>query len=465
MKKLVLTAFVVLAGYVLCLSQSIHNQALNWNQLKAKAQKENKYIFMDCYATWCVPCKWMDKNILSDTTVKNYLDQHFISVKLQMDSTTNDNDEVKSWYQDARRIQKELMVNVYPTYLFFSPNGEPVHRFEGSTETTGDFIHKVSQALRPDKQFYTLIKEVNQLPADSVSLHSTIEAAQALKKIELADSLIGVYLSVIKDPLDLQNIKFIYFAVRSSRHAGFLWLVNNHRLIDERFKKGASELLIASIIQTELMDSVIRSNKRIITWTSIKEDILIIYPKLPDSTWVNLQLNYRNAILNYELTKKYTTQNKSPDWNRLKNLFKHRYPDIDAQALITKAKPMHYIKLKDWEACAKAVVAYVSSEDIPDNSINGKIWDFVFMKTMNQKVLQAACKLSKGTVDRNPQESNYMDTYANLLYKTGNRNAAIEWEEHALKLERSKPQPNQSLIKEFEKVLEKMKNNIRTWEN
>jgi thiol:disulfide interchange protein len=36
---------------------------LSWAQVKEKAKAENKYIFMDCYATWCGPCKAMDKNV------------------------------------------------------------------------------------------------------------------------------------------------------------------------------------------------------------------------------------------------------------------------------------------------------------------------------------------------------------------------------------------------------------------
>src|SRR5689334_7898174 len=32
---------------------------LSWEQVKQKAQLEKKYIFLDCLATWCGPCKMM----------------------------------------------------------------------------------------------------------------------------------------------------------------------------------------------------------------------------------------------------------------------------------------------------------------------------------------------------------------------------------------------------------------------
>ncbi len=33
----------------------------NWNAIKARAKVENKYIFVDAFATWCAPCHKMSK--------------------------------------------------------------------------------------------------------------------------------------------------------------------------------------------------------------------------------------------------------------------------------------------------------------------------------------------------------------------------------------------------------------------
>jgi len=32
-------------------------QGLTWEKVVKRAKKENKYIFVDCYTTWCGPCK------------------------------------------------------------------------------------------------------------------------------------------------------------------------------------------------------------------------------------------------------------------------------------------------------------------------------------------------------------------------------------------------------------------------
>jgi thiol-disulfide isomerase/thioredoxin len=38
----------------------------NWSEVLALAKKENKYIFVDCYTTWCGPCKYMSGTLFHD---------------------------------------------------------------------------------------------------------------------------------------------------------------------------------------------------------------------------------------------------------------------------------------------------------------------------------------------------------------------------------------------------------------
>src|ERR1700744_5232469 len=61
-----------------------------WDQVLAKAKSEKKYIFVDCYATWCGPCKMMDRDIYPKDSVGNYMNSRYVSVKVQMDKTTMD---------------------------------------------------------------------------------------------------------------------------------------------------------------------------------------------------------------------------------------------------------------------------------------------------------------------------------------------------------------------------------------
>src|SRR5580704_17038791 len=103
MRKIILILLFPLSA----MAQGIHfEENSSWQQVQAKAKAEHKYIFMDCYATWCVPCKYMSKNVFTLPEVGDLVNENFISVSVQMDVTPKDNDTVKSWYADAKQLIK-----------------------------------------------------------------------------------------------------------------------------------------------------------------------------------------------------------------------------------------------------------------------------------------------------------------------------------------------------------------------
>lgn len=114
-----------------------------WAQIQEKAKKENKFIFVDAYTTWCGPCKWMAKNIFTNDTVGEFYNKNFINAKIDMEKG------------EGIELAKKYDVKFYPSYLFFSPNGELVHR-SGSSKPTKLFIEDGENAINPDKQIITL---------------------------------------------------------------------------------------------------------------------------------------------------------------------------------------------------------------------------------------------------------------------------------------------------------------------
>src|ERR1700744_3062809 len=98
MRKTIQLLMILLSFVSLTHAQGIRfEDGYTWQQIKEKAQKEHKYIFMDCYATWCGPCKWMSKTIFPQKEVGDFMNANFINVAVQMDKTTNDLEAVKKW--------------------------------------------------------------------------------------------------------------------------------------------------------------------------------------------------------------------------------------------------------------------------------------------------------------------------------------------------------------------------------
>ena len=81
-----------------------------WKAILETAKKEKKYVFVDCFTTWCGPCKYMSATIFPKEEVGTFFNQHFISAKFQLDSTSMDGEEIK----DMNKIYGKICSKNYP---------------------------------------------------------------------------------------------------------------------------------------------------------------------------------------------------------------------------------------------------------------------------------------------------------------------------------------------------------------
>lgn len=122
LKKNIAFALVFMAGLSQVFGQQMNflkMQEIGFEDVLKKAKSENKMVFMDVYAVWCGPCKIMDKTTFSDSLVSKKFNAEFIAYKVNAEDVP------------GRAIVQKYMVNAFPTYLFFSPDGELVNRLEG----------------------------------------------------------------------------------------------------------------------------------------------------------------------------------------------------------------------------------------------------------------------------------------------------------------------------------------------
>ncbi|MCS7076122.1 MAG: thioredoxin family protein [Bacteroidia bacterium] len=93
-----------------------------WDELVAKAKSEKKPFFVDVYAVWCGPCKWMSKNTFTNPQVSEYANKNFIAYKIDGEKG------------EGPKIVQQYKVEAYPTILFFSPEGQLVGSQVGAQE-------------------------------------------------------------------------------------------------------------------------------------------------------------------------------------------------------------------------------------------------------------------------------------------------------------------------------------------
>lgn len=111
-----------------------------WKEAFEKAQKENKYLFVDCYTDWCVWCKVADKKTFPNEQVADLLNNDFISVKVDMERG------------DGVALGMRYRVLGYPTYLMFTPEGALAGKITGYIEDPNEFAGKVKTCFDADQR-------------------------------------------------------------------------------------------------------------------------------------------------------------------------------------------------------------------------------------------------------------------------------------------------------------------------
>ena len=91
----------------------------SWNELLAESKKNNKPIFVDAYAIWCGPCKYMNANVFTDKAVGEFYNKNFVNYKFDMERG------------EGPTFAKEYGVRAYPTLFFLNADGSILHKSLG----------------------------------------------------------------------------------------------------------------------------------------------------------------------------------------------------------------------------------------------------------------------------------------------------------------------------------------------
>ncbi|HTD99010.1 MAG TPA: DUF255 domain-containing protein [Mucilaginibacter sp.] len=444
---------------------------LNWKQIQAKAKAENKYIFVDCYATWCGPCKWMSANIFPDKKVGDYMNSHFINVAIQMDKTPKDDQQVKNWYLEASSIHDLYKITAYPTYLFFSPDGVALHRFTGSRENAKAFLDAVNDTFDPTKQYYSTMKQWKSNINDTTFLFNAYLAAKKQRDGALADSIGEAYLKAQPSLFTRQNMNLINecHLVKSSKDKWFKLLVENASRIDKVMNnQNWAEEKLCNIIFGEIVFALFDKNGGVMDWKEISAKMKVNYPMISNKLTKISEKSFRDRI-SRDLTvmiSQDTTTLSDGDWLKIIKKLNKQFPGYDKNQILLQTKMDYYADKKLWATCIN--IAYVLikqyGNQIEDSDINNIAWYYIFHYTTDPKILTEASKWMKHSIDRSPNRVASIDTYANLLYKLGQREQALAWENKAIETAIS-IRASSSDLDDFKINLTKMQEGQPTWRN
>lgn len=497
---------------------------LQWYKILETAKKENKYIFLDFYATWCGPCKWMDNNVYLSKEVGEYYNANFISAKVQVDSSKDDGLSIKKWYFDANVLSNNYSINTFPSYVFFSSDGTPVHKYSGALNKD-EFIQLGKDSKNLQKQYYRVLKNFQPGKLDTAELKGLSKSFRYTNK-ELSGKMLLDYFYRIprSEWANEENLRFL-IDLNNTAEARNIVLVHlrktsldvltnlNHLRLIRAFQQ---DTLVQNVVFEFLSNVSMRELKqkqnldllsifknvlkfKLIAYNYIntlskrealkKENISFIANFINNSDDKGFEIFYykskrindimkqkgyaesriRNVITREEIEPILEALKKSesePDWVTMERKIKDKYGKNYAERTVLTAKPGFYFDINRKDEFAQYLVVYVDkyASIIPESAfyLNNMAWD-VFLNTSNEHDLRRAnhwMDIALKSDSTSQFFGAYMDTKANIIYKLGFKEEAIELEEKAIALIRRRDPSSKS----YAETLEKMKRGENTWE-
>lgn len=161
-----------------------------------------------------------------------------------------------------------------------------------------------------------------------------------------------------------------------------------------------------------------------------------------------------NIIYNEAIAPAVTGPRATPDWAALAARVAPFGPV--GEEILLRAKAIHYLNHGDWMNFVPAADEYIGKygEYVRPEDLNEFAWK-TFEKVNDKDALNKAIQWSALSYKRK-EEPHYLDTYANLLYKSGRTSEAITAQEKAVALSNGD--------KTLKETLAKMKRGEPTWQ-
>ena len=478
----------LLSTVVMANAQGINFQKnKSWDEVVALAKKSKKYIFVNCYMLEGKPCIEMAENVFPKKVVGDFYNKNFVNVSIDMDIAATDAVSTAR-KADADTIRGRYHVNGYPNYLFINPEGKIVHQYIGS-QSPEDFIRTGKDALNPKKQLYTRIDAFKAGARDTAVMLQLIKETSNLSMAE-AKELTEAYLALKSDAdqANPQDISIIQFVLRDRERAQKLAAQYisgltpaqkmeagnvNFILFNDPDQESAVKLATAFVDQAP--DSLMLKNSQNVR-TAAR---LATLQGVNSASFKFLQRNRTAAekvlgmsgSLNGMMDKLIFAELVVPvmkpastsgvaemDWLQLEKDLAEKVSATDANRNVMGAKIEWYAFKKNWPEFTKTIVLMDKKygDMLADYEVSSKVAFPIFMRSKQEEELQYALGRLSPIVKHASASPGQLHAYANLLYKTGKKDEAIQYEKKA-----------QSLMpdnKSFQDALEKMNSGKPTWE-
>jgi thiol-disulfide isomerase/thioredoxin len=243
MKKLFLFLLLGISLSVSAQNRKIEFHKLTLQQALDQARATNKAIFVDCYTSWCVPCKQMDANVFILDSVADYFNQNLISLKIDMEK------------EQGSEIGSKYSIGAYPSYLLLDGNGKVLYKFVGGMPAS-EFMSKVRNGLKPDNEVALMNERYASGERNADFLRDYALQKIRLQEIAKAKTADSLFLSVVKPQDAIKKANWVLFG--ENRYAMYLsdidsrnfnYLVSNWKAFAKENTKDTVDKKMSSIFK------------------------------------------------------------------------------------------------------------------------------------------------------------------------------------------------------------------------
>jgi thioredoxin-related protein len=394
-----------------------------WQQILGEARKNGKYILLVLSSPAMAGGKSMDTIVFASRQLGDFINQRFISVEYDIDYIRMRDPPGDSAKIIADRLIQDYTINTFPAFLYFDEDGELVLRDFG-LKNVEDFRLLSQNALDPHRQYYRLLKKYMEGEKDYLVMPYLVREASMLNepdvKKEITDDYLNNYLYKLRGEglFTKEHILFMASVVRKSGEEGFSLFCKDSSRIDATMgRKGYSRAIVNTIITAEEITPYI----------------------MKDGKFVDGE----------------------PDWRRMTAAIGKKFGPVFSNWNIVNAKIRWYQDKKRWPELINITIEKIDTYGIDTvgfvarMAFNNMVYDVIFMHSDDKVAIDKAIHWMEWMLrGEKPEDFYHIDTYANLLYKAGRKEEAIQWEKKAAA---------SSADSDIQKNLERMESGQKTW--
>ena len=164
-------------------AQGIKFVESNFKEAVAQAEQENKLLFMDCYTSWCGPCRLLANRVFPNDSIGQFFNKHFVSLKVDMEKG------------EGPALARQYGVKAYPTLLFIDPSTQEIVSQVVGFRTVKALLEDAQKAANPNRNLQGLAAQFNENPTNPAIASAYLEGLWAASLTQERDETLKNYLS------------------------------------------------------------------------------------------------------------------------------------------------------------------------------------------------------------------------------------------------------------------------------